>query len=44
MGGGDHSSCNASLSQLNVQWSDKGQNPCEGGGGLKFEEKNARKQ
>ena len=36
-GGGGHSSCNASLGQLNVQWSDKQQSPCEGGGwGLKI--------
>ena len=43
-GGGGHSSCNASLSQPNIQWSDKQQSPCEGdgGGGLKFEKK-ARK-
>ena len=34
-GGGGHSSCNASLSQPNIQWSDKQQSPCEGdeGGG-----------
>ena len=40
--GGGHSSCNASLSQPNIQWSDKQQGPCEGdggGGGLKFEKK-----
>ena len=32
-GGGGHISCNASLSQPNVQCSDKQQSPCEGGGG-----------
>ena len=37
VGGGGHSSCNASLSQPNIQWSDKQQSPCEGdGGGLKI--------
>ena len=43
-GGGRHGSCNASLSQSNVQ--KKQQSSCEGdgGGGLKFEKKNARKQ
>ena len=44
MWGGGHKSCNVSLSQPYVQWSDKQQSPCEwdgrgGGGGLKFEEK-----
>ena len=39
-GGGGHASRNASLSQLNIQWPDKQQSPCEGdGGGLKFEKK-----
>ena len=38
-GGGGHSSCNASLSQPNIQWSDKQQSPCGGDGGLKFEKK-----
>ena len=40
-GVGGHSSCNASLSQPNIQCSDKQQSPCEGdgGGGLKFEKK-----
>ena len=32
-GGGGHSSCNARLSQSNIQWSDKQQSPCEGDGG-----------
>ena len=39
---GGHSSCNASLSQPNIQWSDKQQSPREGDegvGGLKFEKK-----
>ena len=37
-GGGGHSSCNASLSQPNIHWSDKQQSPCEGDreGGLKI--------
>ena len=33
MGGGGGARCNASLSQPNVQCSDKQQSPCEGGGG-----------
>ena len=35
-GGGGHSSCNASLSQPNIQLSDKQQSPFEGDGGLKI--------
>ena len=44
MGKGGAQHCNASLSQPNIQ--KKQQSPCEadGGGGLKFEKKNARKQ
>ena len=41
-GGGGHSSCNASLSQSNVQKNSR--SLVRGMGGLKFEKKNAREQ